>query len=139
MKPDTKENAGLISGRAAADGDPGAGLSEDAPGLLCREMVFQEIRQVDLSGLENRVLAQLRKKDRSILPGLFNMLKWPRIWAPAAAAVCMALVIVFTRPPVPETPAPSALVESFEGNIASVMILQTPGTNQTVVWYRETF
>ncbi len=34
-------------------------------------------------------------------------------------------------------PGPSAIVDSFSGNVASVMILEVPETRQTIIWYTE--
>ena len=112
---------------------------ETAVGAVFRELVAQEVDRADLDGLENKVMARIKNPRPRFPHGLLQLLKWPRIWAPAAAVVCMALAFFLFWPQSPQIPVPSALVQSFKGDIASVMILQTPQTLQTVVWYKETF
>ena len=116
-------------------------VRESDIGIFCREMVAQELNLVDLTSIENRVLDKIRKKRRLFKPArLIRCVRWPHVWAPVLATVCMILAFLFiSRPQAPQAPVPSALVQSFKGNIASVMILQTPETHQTVVWYKETF
>ena len=60
-------------------------------------------------------------------------------WIPAGAFVLLLGFMAINRPwqePV-RTAEPSAIVESFHGNVSTVMILETQTTGQTIVWFNE--
>ena len=70
----------------------------------------------------------------------------PRRWVPAGVLASALLVVLIiyspwqTRLEGPELsalPEPSAIVESFHGNVSTVMILETQTTGQTIVWFNE--
>ena len=62
--------------------------------------------------------------------------KW--LLVPVTAAVAAVAIWLPLQINAPVTPRPSAIVQSVSGDLASVMIMQTPATQQTVIWISET-
>ena len=57
-------------------------------------------------------------------------------WVPAMAMV--GLLIFFSWDPPPAMDAgPSAIVASVEGDVSSLVIMETPETHQTIIWFKE--
>jgi hypothetical protein len=64
----------------------------------------------------------------------------PRRWIPVgvlAMVLLVGMVIVNPWQQTDTTAQPSAIVESFQGNVSTVMILETQTTGQTIVWFKE--
>ena len=64
------------------------------------------------------------------------LLSW-RLMLPVAATAVLILFFFTSvfEPPAP--PGPSAIIKSFTGKVSSVMILETPQSHHTVIWYSE--
>jgi len=62
--------------------------------------------------------------------------KWMLV--PVTAAVAAVAIWLPFQTNRPVSPSPSAIVQSVSGDLASVMIMQTPATQQTVIWISET-
>ncbi len=67
-----------------------------------------------------------------------DMFDFTKILVPvtAMAAACLVVYFLNVKQPVPVS-GPSAIIDSFTGNISSVMILETPETHRTIIWYNE--
>jgi anti-sigma factor RsiW len=65
-----------------------------------------------------------------------SLLSW-KLLLPVGATAALALVFFTSlfRPSVPG--GPSAVINSFTGTVSSVMILETPLSHRTVIWYSE--
>ncbi len=92
--------------------------------------------------LENSIISKLEtRKVISVFSfqfSIFNFLKKFFIPATAMAAAILIFFFTFTKPPA-SVAGPSAIVSSFTGDIASVMILETPESHRTIIWFNETF
>ena len=65
-----------------------------------------------------------------------TLLSW-KLLLPVAATAALVLFF-FTSVFQPPAPAgPSAIINSFTGKVSSVMILETPQSRNTVIWYSE--
>ena len=101
---------------------------------LLKAGVEQEMSRVNLQGVEERVIALIHSK---------RMLWWVHLkgfclsYVPAAVATAM-LVMFFhlERTPTPAS-GPSAIIDSLQGDFASVMILETQKSRQTILWIQE--
>ena len=60
-----------------------------------------------------------------------------RTWVPAIAAAATLVFFIALFSPAPSHSEPSAYVQSLRGDTVSVMILETPQTRQTVLWFKE--
>lgn len=88
--------------------------------------------------VEGRLLAKIKG------PGKINRNQrgfWTRRrWIPAGALATALLAVMIINGPwrqSVQTMEPSAIVESFQGNVSTVMILETQTTGQTIVWFNE--
>lgn len=91
-----------------------------------------------LDGLEARVLTAIRDREQAAGGGAWlKGLLAPRLLVPAAAAI-IALITVGVSLRMPDAVVePSAIVESFSGSVSTVMIVETPETRQTILWFEE--
>lgn len=89
-----------------------------------------------LDGLEARVMAAIRDREPAA-PSWLKGLLVPRRLVPVAAVV-IALIAVGVSLRMPDAAVePSAIVESFSGSVSTVMIVETPETRQTILWFEE--
>jgi len=101
-----------------------------------REIILREIDGVDVSGLERSFFERIGKTSRKRWSGeiIFSLSR--RVWIPATVGVTAALLfLVFFS--LPSSVEPSAVVYSLKADVFSVMILETPGSRQTVLWFEE--
>ena len=104
---------------------------------LFKKSLDRELAHADLAGIEERALALIRRK-RFPWPMQFKeLLVSRRFYAPAAAMVAGVLLFVALLSSPTPAPGPSAIITSFEGDVASVMILETPKSHQTILWISE--
>jgi len=102
-----------------------------------RDTLERESSQADFGVLETRVLDRIRQKENPWWKRLVKQFLSLRILIPATALA--ALVLFFAIPRSPTTISdPSAIVEAFSGEVSSVMIIETPKSRQTIIWYKET-
>ena len=89
--------------------------------------------------VEGRLLGRIQAHGRGNAPGggFWRPRRWIPVGALALMALLAALVIVNPWQPPVQTAQPSAIVESFQGNVSTVMILETQTTGQTIVWFEE--
>ncbi len=75
-----------------------------------------------------------RKKGYSFFSGTGLVFKKRFIIPIAAAAIAL---FVFFVPMGNKAVAPSAIVSYFSGNVKDLVIMETPETRQTIIWYQE--
>ena len=63
----------------------------------------------------------------------FPMLTGLTAWAGAG----FLLFYIYTHFIAKPAPVPSALIDSFTGAVSTVMVLETPETRETILWYSE--
>jgi hypothetical protein len=104
---------------------------------LLKAGVEQEIARVNLQEVEERVTALIRSKKRLWWVHLKSLCLSKKLYVPAAAVTAM-LVMFFhlARTPTPAS-GPSAIIDSLQGDFASVMILETRKSRQTILWIQE--
>ena len=98
--------------------------------------VTAEQARIDFKVLERRILMR-RVRSGSFFPaGLLRFIALKRFYIPlASAATALVLFLMVYSPFAP--PMPSAIVTSFSGDISAVMIMETPKTHQTILWFNE--
>jgi len=89
--------------------------------------------------LEADILEKIRKKKEPLQIKLRDFFVSRNFLIPAASlAAVMILFFTFIKFfPVPSA-GPSAIITSLTGNISSVIIIETPESHQTVIWFDET-
>ncbi len=86
--------------------------------------------------LEDRVVDKIRKEDSAPWEKIRSALSLKRTWIPAVAIASLALVF-FTLLRTPGIPGPSAIITSLSGDTTSVIIMETPDTGHTILWFTE--
>ncbi len=88
------------------------------------------------AGLENRVIDSIRKKNKVGSKGWKDVIFSRKILVPAGIAASIILMF-FTFYNNPAPAGPTAIVSSLSGSGSSVMILETPKTHETILWFSE--
>jgi hypothetical protein len=103
---------------------------------LLQQGVIAVQQAVDFDLLEKRILTVDRRPS-----GIWsNIRDWVLSWKVALPVAAAAALILFFYTPLFQQPSPSgpsAIINSFTGRVTSVMILETPRSQQTVIWYSE--
>ena len=103
---------------------------------LFKTRLNKEFSQTNLDDLEDRVLDLIQKKRTRWWEKLGGLFVPKRLLIPAAAMAAILLFFSITRQPALVS-APSAIVKSFSGEVSSVMIIETPKSRNTIIWYSE--
>lgn len=101
-----------------------------------RDNLEREVSQADFGVLETRVLDQIRQKENPWWKRIAKRFSSIRILIPATALAALILFFAITREPTTIS-GPSAIIEAFSGEVSSVMIIETPKSRQTIIWYKE--
>lgn len=112
---------------------------QHALSALFNAKVEKTVSRTDFDHLERNVLTRIRAKQSPWWERAASLIFSRRILIPA---VSMAAILIFffsyPRPPA-QVSGPSAIINSFTGDLSSVMILETPRSRQTIIWFDETF
>ena len=103
---------------------------------LFKASLDDQLSRIDLSDLEPRVLELIQRKMVPWRMRLRDLFVSKRFLVPATAIATILLFFCLTRPP-GNVSGPSAIVDSFTGETSSVIILETPRTRQTILWFSE--
>jgi anti-sigma factor RsiW len=99
----------------------------------------ESVSQVNAIDLEERILEAIQAKRVSWLTRLKELIASKRVLVPAAASIAVLLMFCLNSLKEPTTESePSAIIDSFFGTrISYILILQTPASNQTILWVKE--
>jgi hypothetical protein len=104
---------------------------------LFRAGVEEELSRANLQEVEERLVALIRTKKGPWWVQLKDLCLSKKLYMPAAAVAAMLLIfLLVARTPTPAS-GPSAIIDSLQGNFASVMILETEKSRQTILWIHE--
>ena len=111
-------------------------------GISVESSLFFSFELANVAPLPARVPAAtpvLRPALRSSLreSRLLEILFSWRMALSAAAAVALLVFLIYNPFQPALSSGPSAIIDSFTGQVKSVMILETPQNRQTVIWYSE--
>ncbi|MDY6951718.1 MAG: zf-HC2 domain-containing protein [Thermodesulfobacteriota bacterium] len=96
----------------------------------------QELSGADHGRVEENVIAIISREKIRLWTKLRGLFFSKRFFVPATAMAAALLLFVLLTPPT-SLSGPSAIISSFEGDVASVMILETPESHQTILWISE--
>jgi len=102
-----------------------------------RAAADEAVSRTDFSLLDQKVLDRIDAYRTPFLSKLKNIRFSWRLYVPASAiaAVLMVFFTLFLRQPADL--GPSALINSLAGKISSVMIIETPESRHTILWFSE--
>ena len=108
---------------------------------------------INPSAFETNVLAKIHQKDEILRDKIKHLLFSKKILVPVTAMASVVFLLLYfsyrftflnsdehiRRFPVQTSAvtAPSAIIDSFSGETSAVMIMQTPHSNETILWYNE--
>jgi anti-sigma factor RsiW len=104
---------------------------------LFKNAFEKELSQVNLRGLEQGVMDNIQARSAPWRSGFKGLLAPKKLIIPAAAMAAMLVLLFSLMRPFDPVSAPSAIINSFTGEISSVMILETPKSRQTIIWFSE--
>jgi hypothetical protein len=105
---------------------------------LLKASVEEELSRTNFQEVEERVIALIRAKRGLWWIHLKNLFLSKKLYVPAAAVAAMLVMFLYlARTPIPAS-GPSAIIDSLQGDFASVMILETQKSRQTILWIHET-
>lgn len=108
-----------------------------AASSLLKAGADRALARANLVDLEEKVLERTRSGRRGWWWRLKDLSPPKKILIPAAAmAGALLLFLAYPRPPSPVS-GPSAIINSFTGEISSVIFIETPESRQTIIWFRE--
>ena len=93
--------------------------------------------RTDYDRVEEHIIRRIRKEQKKV-PARFQRVLFSKSFFMPVSALTAAMIIFFfiTNPLRPE-PVPSALINSFTGSISSAMIIETPESRHTILWFSE--
>jgi hypothetical protein len=104
---------------------------------LLRTGFDEALAPIDFKALEQGVLALIHKKRGPWWMKFKDQLVSKKFYIPAAAvATGLVLLFALVTGPAP-APGPSAIIDSLEGGVGSVMILETEKAHHTILWFSE--
>ena len=95
-----------------------------------------QLSQIDLSDIEPRVLELIQRNGVPWWMRLRNMLGSKSFLVPATVIAMILLFFSLTRYPFPVSEG-SAIISSFTGETCSLIILETPRSRQTILWFSD--
>ena len=108
-------------------------------------MVHQQSLSMDTAALEHALLKKTRSQGQkkrtqtSPFKGFMDFIQGKKFYLQMASfAAILLLSTLFLKDQEKVIRAPSAIVNSIDGNMASVMILETREQRHTIIWYKET-
>jgi len=104
---------------------------------LLKTGLDEVLARANLEELEEGVLALIHKKRSPWWMRLRDQFASKKFYVPATAiATGLVLFLALLTDPAP-APGPSAIINSFEGDVGSVMILETEKAHHTILWFSE--
>ncbi len=108
-------------------------------------MVHQQVPPMKATTLEHALLKKIRSENQrrrsltSPFKRFMDFIQGKKFYLQMASfAAILLLSTMFLRDQEKVIRAPSAIVNSIDGNVASVMILETREQRHTIIWYKET-
>jgi len=108
----------------------------EAISTLFKAGLDDQLSQIDLSDLEPRVLELIQRNGVPWWMRLRNMFVSKRFLVPATAIAIILLFFSLTRHPVTVSGF-STTIDSFTGEVSSLIILETPRSHQTILWFSD--
>lgn len=102
-----------------------------------RTEINHALAHTNFDQVEEQIIRRIRK-GRFKEPSWFQRLFFSKsFFMPVSALTAALLIFFFIYNPLSPEPVPSALINSFTGSISSAMIIETPETRHTILWFSE--
>ena len=102
-----------------------------------RTEINRVLAHTNFDRVEKQIIRRIRK-ERFEEPSWFQRLLFSKsFFMPVSALTAALLIFFFIYNPLSPEPVPSALINSFTGSISSAIIIETPETHHTILWFSE--
>lgn len=105
---------------------------------LLKAGVEDELSRANFQEVEERVLVLIRAKKGPWWVQFKDLCSSKKLYVSAAAMTAALIMFVHVLKAPTSTSGPSAIIDSLQGNFASVVILETQKSRQTILWIHET-
>lgn len=103
---------------------------------MANETIRENWSEAAKGSVEEKVLESIKKIKAPWWIKARDLILSKKILIPLTTGVALILFLsVFFRSP--NQTGPSAIVNSLSGNMSSVIIMETPQTHQTILWFKE--
>ncbi len=99
--------------------------------------IDEELSETHLQAVEERVFAVFDRKRAPWWSKLGCAFASKRFYVPATAVLAGVVLLSFFMQPTASVSGPSAIISSLRADVGSVMILETPKSHHTVIWFNE--
>lgn len=106
---------------------------------LFEESLDTKLSQAGLDKLEKNVTELARKNRNSIQIKLKSLFVSEKFLIPASVMAAIFFIFLSVAEYNSSAAGPSALIKSCTGEVSSVMIIETPKSRQTIIWFNEAF
>ena len=107
---------------------------------LFEHSTLRQVDKIDTDSLRQHVLEQIEREKNGFLKKVFDYFS-PKLYIKVASVFVMLVVslVYFQARPISsvDTVGPSAIVNSVDGNVSSVMIFETEKSKHTIIWFSE--
>lgn len=105
---------------------------------IFKKKINHEVTQVNFKTIEEKIVANIRDSENA----WWNNLNFGQIFKKASYsfAIAILLVIITTYSFIDDNTSittPSAIINSIDGEISSVIILETKESRKTIIWFDE--
>jgi len=107
---------------------------------LFEQNTVRQVDEIDTKMLRQNVLEQIKRKEVHFLKKVFDYFS-PKFYLKIASVlvIMVAGLVYFQAQPINfiDTAGASAIVNSVDGDVSSVMIFETEKSKQTIIWFSE--
>ncbi len=97
-----------------------------------------DLSKIEIGKIEKNVTGLVQNKRELLWIKLKSLFGSERFLIPVSVAAAVFVIFFSIMGYNPSAPGPSALIKSCTGNVSSLMIIETPKSRQTIIWFNET-
>ena len=97
----------------------------------------QVASRTNFDRVEEHIIRKIRKEQRKAQARFQRVLLSKSFFMPVSALTAAMIIFFFITNLLRPEPVPSALINSFTGSISSAMIIETPESRHTILWFSE--
>lgn len=100
--------------------------------------INEATEKTDFARFQNQVMGIIKERNITWRDRVLDFITPKRMLIPATVMAGLLLVVFYTGRLTPTPlPEPSGIVASLSGEASSMMIIKTPNTNHTIIWFNE--
>lgn len=97
----------------------------------------KQVDKIDTDLLGQNVIKLIKRKENGFFKKVFDYFS-PKLYLKIASVIAIMVVsLIYFQTQPTDTIIPSAIVNSVDGNVSSVMIFETQKSKHTIIWFSE--